>query len=379
MENKLPASLAELLAQLNAQGVTDYRRYSEVRRYLGFKARDKGVPVSGSFELTPLCNLDCKMCYVHLNREQLRGAELLSTETWKDLMRQAVDAGMLYATLTGGECLTYPGFRELYLYLRDMGVETSILSNGVRMDAEMVDFLVENPPALIQITVYGASEAAYERVTGHRSFERVMENLRRIQAAGLPIKAAITPNAFMEDGEQLVRLLHRMGVHFRVNAGLMAPRAETGRGLQDADLDTYVRVLKLARELRGGGECIGCDEDELPEPGGESTDAARGVRCGAGRSGFCIAWNGTMRPCNAFPEVAADVRTLGFAEAWRRINAEVKDFPQPVECEGCAYRPQCLGCVAEHASGAPIGHANPVRCARTRRMIAEGLIQRQEA
>lgn len=379
MENKLPASLAELLAQLDAQGVTDYRRYSEVRRYLGFKARDRGVPVSGTFELTPLCNLDCKMCYVHLNREQLRGAELLSTETWKDLMRQAVDAGMMFATLTGGECLTYPGFKELYLYLRELGVETSIFSNGVLMDAEMVDFLKENPPALIQITVYGAREEAYARVTGRRCFARVMENLRRIQGAGLPLRVAITPNAFMEDGEQLVRLLHGMDVPFQINSGLMAPRAETGRKLLDADLDTYVRVLKLARELRGGEDCIGCDESELPEPGGEATEVSKGVRCGAGRSGFSIAWDGVMRPCNTFPEVAADALKLGFAEAWSKINARVKDFPQPVECEGCAYRPQCVSCVAEHASGAALGHANPVRCARTRRMIAEGLIQRQEA
>ena len=375
MENKLPASLAELLAQLDAQGVTDYRRYSEVRKYLSFKARDKGVPIDGSFELTPLCNLDCKMCYVHLNREQLRGAELLSTQTWRDLMRQAVDAGMMFAKLTGGECLTYPGFRELYLYLRDLGVETCILSNGVLMDAEMVDFLVENPPALIQITVYGASEEAYARVTGHRSFSRVMENLQRIRDAGLPLRAAITPNAFMEDGEQLVRLLHGMNVPFQINAGLVSPREETGRDLQDADSDTYVRVLKLARVLRGGAECVGCDEGELPEPGGSAEQATKGVRCGAGRSGFSIAWNGLMRPCNTFPEVAADVLKLGFAEAWRRINAQVREFPQPLECEGCSYRAQCVSCVADHASGAPIGHANPARCVRTRRMIAEGLIQ----
>ena len=378
MENKLPASLAELLAQLDAQGVTDYRRYSEVRRYLGFKARDRGVPVSGSFELTPLCNLDCKMCYVHLNREQLRGAELLSTETWKDLMRQAVDAGMLFATLTGGECLTYPGFKELYLYLRELGVETSILSNGVLMDAEMVDFLVENPPAGIQITVYGASEEAYERVTGHRSFVRVMENLRRIQSAGLPLKVAITPNAFMEDGEQLVRLLYGMNVPFQINTCLVLPRVETGRDLQDADLDTYICLMKLARELRDGEACTGCDEGELPEPGGCAEEATKGVRCGAGRSSFCIAWDGLMRPCNAFPGIAADALDLGFAEAWRRINAEVREFPQPLECEGCSYRAQCPSCVADHASGAPIGHANPARCAWMRRMIAEGLIQRQQ-
>ena len=183
----------------------------------------------------------------------------------------------------------------------------------------------------------------------------------------------------MEDGEQLVRLLHGMGVPFQINAGLMSPREETGRDLQDADLDTYICLMKLTRELRGGEDCVGCDEGELPEPGGKATEAARGVRCGAGRSGFSIAWNGLMRPCNTFPEVAADALDLGFAEAWRRINAEVREFPQPLECEGCSYRMQCLNCVSDHASGAPVGHANPARCAWTRRMIAEGLIRRQEA
>ena len=59
-QNPMPRSLRELLKQLDEQGITDYRRYKTVRRFLDEKARRKGVPLSGSFELTPLCNLDCK-------------------------------------------------------------------------------------------------------------------------------------------------------------------------------------------------------------------------------------------------------------------------------------------------------------------------------
>ena len=76
----MPSTLRALLKQLDEQGVTDYRRYDAVRKYMNFKAREKGIPISGSFELTPLCNLDCKMCYVHLNREQMRGTQLLTTD-----------------------------------------------------------------------------------------------------------------------------------------------------------------------------------------------------------------------------------------------------------------------------------------------------------
>ena len=110
-QNQLPPNLRTLLRQLDEQGITDHRRYAAVRKYLGFKAREKNTPISGSFELTPLCNLDCKMCYVHLNKAQMQGAKLLTVEQWQDIMQQAIDHGMMYARLTGGECLTYPGFK----------------------------------------------------------------------------------------------------------------------------------------------------------------------------------------------------------------------------------------------------------------------------
>lgn len=376
MDNtRQPESLRALLAQLDAEGVTDYRRYDAVRRFMGFKAREKNVPISGSFELTPLCNLDCRMCYVHLSRDQLHGAALLSVDAWKDIMRQAVDAGMMYARVTGGECLTYPGFRELYLYLADMGVETSVLSNGVAMDDDMIAFFQQHPPAGIQVTLYGAGEDAYERVTGHRMFGRVMEHLRRMRDAEIPLSVAVTPNAFMEDGTDVVRLLHDKGFHFSINSGLMAPREETGRRTADADVETYVSMLKLQRELDGKIFEPMCDADSLPDPPSAKAALEKGVRCGAGRSAFSVDWQGRMRPCNTFPCEPVNVTTLGFAESWRRVNQIALNFPRPAECEDCCYHDVCKHCVSEHAVGATLGHASPQICRWGKRMVAEGLFK----
>ncbi len=377
MADEPPRTLRALLRALDEQGVTDYRRYRQVRRFLSFKAREKNLPLSGSFELTPLCNLDCKMCYVHLQKEQLRGAALLSAAQWQGLMAQAVDAGMLYAALTGGECLTHPGFREIYQFLRGKGVEVSILSNGLLMDGETVEFLRQNPPAAIQITLYGASEAGYQRVTGRQAFARVLENLRRLQAAELPLRVAVTPSAFMTDGEDSLRLLHAEGLPFSINSGLMQPRVETGRGLADAELEDYIALVKLARALAGETPEPECDLDALPAAGGPA-QAAEGVRCGAGRSGFSIDWRGCMKPCNTFPCPGEDALALGFAEAWRRTNQTALHFPRPAECEGCAYESVCKHCIAEHAAGAPLGHASPGICAWGKRMVAEGLLKLQQ-
>ena len=38
--------------------------------YLYRKAAAAGVPLSGTFELTPCCNMACKMCYVRMTKAQ---------------------------------------------------------------------------------------------------------------------------------------------------------------------------------------------------------------------------------------------------------------------------------------------------------------------
>lgn len=369
-----PATLRDLIAQLNEQGIHDYRRYSAVRRFLGFKARAKNVPISGSFELTPLCNLDCKMCYVHLNKEQMKGAQLLTTEQWKNIMQQAIDGGMMYASLSGGECLTYPGFKELYLFLKEKGVEVSILTNGLLMDGEMLDLIRTYPPAAIQVTLYGASEDGYEAVTGVRAFGRVMNNIRRLKELDFPLRIGITPNAFMEDGEQIIRMLHGEGFTYSINIGMVKPREETGRETKDAALDTYMALFKLRAELKGERFEPDCDPESLPDPGSEHSVVTKGVRCGAGRSNFAIDWRGAMSPCSNFPCQPVDVIRNGFAEAWKRTNHLALNYPLPVECEECAYKAVCKHCVVEHAAGAPAGHASPNACAWCKRMIAEGLL-----
>ena len=73
-----PANGFELLQQLRDQKSKRNQEFSEFEKYLSLKAREKGVPVSGTFELTPLCNFNCKMCYVHLQTEQLHGQNVLS-------------------------------------------------------------------------------------------------------------------------------------------------------------------------------------------------------------------------------------------------------------------------------------------------------------
>ena len=378
---QLPPSLLSLLSQLDREGVTGVDRYRKVRRYIQFKAREEHIPVCGTFELTPLCNLACKMCYVHLDKEQMDGQELLPVETWISIIDQAVDAGMLYATVTGGECLTYGGFKEAYLHLRKRGIEISLLTNGVLLTEEMVCFLDEHPPASIQITLYGPDEDEYERITGHRAFQKVMDSLARLKAHNLPFIISVTPNFYMTKGKELIRLLYELDMPFRINSGLMVPRKETGRKLWDAPLDIYMDLYKEELRLREGKKqiMVPISDEDLPDPGssenGKGTKSRKGVLCAAGRSSFCVTWNGKMKPCNTFPGIEEDVLCTGFQSAWERISGKVQEILLPVECTNCPYESVCNQCIVEHLDHGAPGHANPNVCEHIRRRVKEGLVQ----
>ena len=41
-----------------------------ITEYLHAKAARARIPLSGSFELTPVCNMSCRMCYVRMTKEQ---------------------------------------------------------------------------------------------------------------------------------------------------------------------------------------------------------------------------------------------------------------------------------------------------------------------
>ena len=103
-----PRNGYEFLKQLAEEKKAKHYSFRDYFDYLDTKARQQGVPIHGQFELTPLCNFSCKMCYVHLAKEQMQERPLLTVEQWKDIIHQAWEAGMIRATLTGGECLSYP-------------------------------------------------------------------------------------------------------------------------------------------------------------------------------------------------------------------------------------------------------------------------------
>ena len=363
----------EELRKRNGKKTQSFKAFSD---FLDAKAREKGVPIHGQFELTPLCNFDCKMCYVHLNADQLGGREVLSVEKWKNLMHQAFEAGMISATLSGGECLAYPGFDELYLYLCSLGCEISLLTNGYLLNEKRIDFLKQHMPVGIKVTLYGHNDDLYERVTGHRVFATVKDNICKAIEAGLPIGINITPNVYMGDEVlETIRFSRSLTQKVFVNSEMFKPREETGRShLQnDPDIDSYIRIFRLVNEL-DGRENKEIDEDKLPEIGGPYRECEqRGLLCGGGRSCFSVNWKGIMSPCSLLDMITSDLFKDGFKKAWEKINGAVNDWPRVPECVDCAYSEVCNRCAGRMLKFSEPGKQPLELCKRTKLFVQSGI------
>lgn len=78
---------------------------SSLTQLLLNKACVANIPMSGTFELTPMCNFSCKMCYVRKTPEEVNAhpRKMMTLEEWLRLAEEAREAGLLYLLLTGGE------------------------------------------------------------------------------------------------------------------------------------------------------------------------------------------------------------------------------------------------------------------------------------
>lgn len=160
---------------------------ADIRRVLTRRCARLGVPVSGSFELTPRCNLRCKMCYVRLTPEQMApiGRELTAAE-WLDLAQSARDTGMLFLLITGGEPTLRSDFPEIYEGLAQMGLSISINTNGTLLTPAIRELWHRLPPASVNVTLYGTSRDDYEALCGDaNAFERIVDGLNWLKSEGI--------------------------------------------------------------------------------------------------------------------------------------------------------------------------------------------------
>lgn len=328
----------------------------KITKQLIYKAGMDRRPILGTFELTPMCNFSCKMCYIRKEPQEVEeNGGLQPIERWIRWAEEAKDEGMLYLLLTGGEPLTYPGFWELYPELVNMGFVISINSNGSMITEETANRLANMPPKKINITLYGASNETYEDLCGVKNgFDRVMEAVGRLKKYGISYKynCSLT-QCNQHELEKMFYIAKEQSVPIEFASYMFPP---VRRHIKEKDT-----LMRLSAE--DAGRCavqsmfLQLDETQFRayakarmqyEPPKELTEKNEGkeMACRAGRCSFWLDWQGNMSACGMFNEPCYSVVDQPIRKAWDQVVESTNKIRCLAACSECKNQKICHVCVS---------------------------------
>lgn len=324
--------------------------------YLYRRATAAGIPLSGTFELTPVCNMDCKMCYVRLSRKDQEAiGPLADAQRWLALGKEARDAGMLYLLLTGGEPFLHPRFRQILEGLHKMGLLISVNSNGTLIDEKTVQWLKNCPPVRINISLYGASNETYARLCGNpKGFTQVTNAIHLLQVAGISVKlnCSLTPHN-AKDLPEMVAFAKANDLILQVATYMFPPIRKDGTMTGKNDRfspEDAAYYMAYADYLTLGAERFAAGEGAYPvpsDPEDHCSEAGDGIRCRAGKCSFWITWQGDMTPCGMFPvQGSPNVFQVPFTDAWKAVKMTADGIRLPAKCAACSAKQVCHACAA---------------------------------
>ena len=335
----------------------------KLTRYLHRKASITKTPLSVCFELTPVCNMACRMCYVRMDKKTQESiGPLRTSKEWLTIAEQARENGLLFILLSGGEPFTHPELPEILSGLHNRGFIVSINSNGTMIDEKTIEWLKMTPPSRINLTLYGDSDETYARLCGKKDgFTRATKAIELLQDAGIPVKinVSLTPyNA--DDLEGIFAYCREHGLLISATSYMFPPlrRDETCVGQNDrfspekaayyaAKIESLLNgdeaFLKRAEEGNFAELAAAVDEDCGHDCVGEGDI----IRCRAGKCSGWVTWDGKLLACGMIPDDnAPNVFDVGYMNAWKIVTAKTDEIRLPATCRDCDVRDTCKACAA---------------------------------
>jgi MoaA/NifB/PqqE/SkfB family radical SAM enzyme len=167
-----------------------------------------------SWEINLGCNYACSHCYLGL--KQFAGLP------WPDkarLLHLMQKAGVIWLQITGGEPTIDKHFPDAYRLAAELGMMLTISTNGSRLwHPGLLDLFATLPPYRLVVSMYGATEAAYDGLTQRRgSYKAFRRGIAAATEARLPVRLNIVvTDVSAAETSAMVALAEQWGVEHNI-------------------------------------------------------------------------------------------------------------------------------------------------------------------
>jgi radical SAM protein with 4Fe4S-binding SPASM domain len=291
--------------------------------------------------LTQSCNLNCPHCYCF---QEINKKELTTFEVYR-ILDEIADAGCFWLLFTGGEPLLRPDFLDIYTYAKKKGFIITIFTNGTLITPKIADYLREWPPFSVEISLYGATQETYERVTGVTgSYRHCINGIEMLTQRRIPLELkTLVTKLNKQELWKIKEYAEECGLGFRFDA-IINPRLNGDKGPCQYRISTRETVeLDLIDSKRLESWKSFCQRFNS-----QPKRVYILYPCSIGMWSFHITAYGELHACLMAQEPSFDLRQRCFSKCWPELIKEMQAL-RPEEknkCRSCELFSLCAPCPA---------------------------------
>ena len=285
--------------------------FKVVKNRMGFQE-----PVSVTFSISTVCNLNCSYCYLQDSSETG-----MSTEKIKKMLEALSESGIKRINLTGGEPLLREDIAEIVNFASEKGMSVSLCSNG-----ELPEKLEElGNLDILQLSLDGGKET-HESLRKGSSFEKVRESMDIADEKDIDIiTSTVLTKKNLDEIERVLKIAEEKGA----GAYFMPLNMKTKQYYPEGmfpEREEIAEAMEKLLELKKEGYPVFSSKTTLRFIRDNWPDQ-KNQECSAGESFFFIYPNGRITACGMTESEKFDILEQGAERCFQQM-----DNP---DCAGC--------------------------------------------
>lgn len=337
----------KFLSELIAAGILIDLEQPAKEKVQFIKGTDKfAYPDALIWELTSVCPLDCRHCYlgkkngIHMSNEEIKKILSLIDKT-----------GVGVVELTGGEPFANPLIDQIIKKLVDLDVQISIVTSGYLLDERVkkaLSYLTKRD--FVQISIDGDKEYHNYLRNNPRSYDNLIRFAEYCHSIGVNITVGHTYiNQGFDVLEYVIALSKKLGAAMvKVSPLINMGNAKTGITSSCNKSELFNKVSELNRKYASDNFFI------------QESIKTNVSHCGAGNGLLRIMYDSSITPCPMIDDIFGNLKESSYDEIVERCYNIYGNITMPCMkgdniCDSCDHKNDCMQCFANAIATARTG------------------------